>query len=744
MKRLLNPIISVMTAASIAVSPYHAALAAEPATEGLEDIEARIEQLHRSADRLRNGLKRERFDPEARVDSADFDLDNLVAFVRDEIVFQPYAGTLRGAAGTLRASAGNSLDQSLLLAQMLKSAGYDARIVRTDLTEDQALSLLSAVGNPPPPSDLDYLDAAIEEAFGTSGGEPSESRPITETSYHADALRYAGALLETLEGAGLAPTPRDVTARLLETVRSYFWVEQRDGPSADWQPAHPAFGSIEPPAELAPAETFSESIPEHYQHRFAMTAWVEQWLNGAIEKHQIMAPWTAPVANLAGVPIRFQNVPNGVSRDNTDDLDAVLAATQVFTPFVGESAAKGAMAFDLQGRSIDPMAQGGSPAAGIIKTVGDKFVDAASDMADREDGKPVMALHSMYLEFTFERPGGESETRRRYVLPPRDRYDEDPRDVLRELLTGYTYLVSAGGQPMEYIADRYIEGAFTDLDWIKFVVLQRAAPDREQVLPDELPSAFPTLYQLWTMDRLPVSEAVVRYAGQPTMVGIRDGIRDARTAFSEVDVVWNPVESIRRQGERWMTAPWDSLTKGVWDTVLESVPLAVPREGQEKALSAPVVFDRAQSQGIGLAVLEPGEPAGPAWEALGLGDQERQFVRRDLEAGYAVVIPERTPDETPVIGWWRVRPDSGETLGMLGDGYGATATEYIALTTLVAVGLTAALKAGAQYAECGGGGLAEELCCAWEKHLNLVNEEADAGKAVEESSENIHEAVCGD
>lgn len=744
MKGVLNRAVCILTAASI-VFPYPSTVvAAANDPHGSQGIEQRIEELGSKAERLRGAIKRERFDPEARVESADYDLETLVDFVRDEIAFQPYAGTLRGAAGTLRARAGSSLDQALLLAQMMRSAGFDARIVRAELTDDGARRLLDVSSNAPEPESLDYLSEAIAQIFGASENQPSESRPIEESQFYKDTQRHAQALLGVLDEAGVELAPLDATERLLETIRSYFWVQYRDGPSRSWQEAHPAFGNAEPPTAMEPAETFVDSIPDEYHHRFEMTAWIEQWLGGRIEKHSLMRPWSAPVANLNGAAIRFQNVPDGITRDNVHDLDQALSDSNVLMPVVGKAPAPGAMAFDLQGRLIDPMAQGGSGAAGIFKTVGDKFVDATTELADRADGKPAMALHSMYLEFTIQRPGGESETRRRYVLPPRDTYDESRNEVLRQLITGYTYMVATGGQPEEFITDRFIEGTVSDLEWLKYVVFSQEGVEQELALPEEPLSPFPTLYQQWRMDRMPAEAGVVRFRGRPALVGIRDGFRDARTIFSEVDVVWNAVESVRRSGNRWVTEPRTTLTAGVWDTVLESIPLGDTLAGDSTVISTPVVFDRAQEQGIELMVLRPNQVSEPALAALSLDEQERQFVRRDLEAGYVIVIPQRRPDQTPMAAWWRVRTGTGETLGMLGDGYGA-AVETILILGGIGVALIGVIGAVKRltYDECEGS-IEEKMCCAQKKFNALVSDEAEGGDATSEAADGVNRAVCGD
>jgi hypothetical protein len=745
MKNFLNTVVCMLTAASIAVYPFHSALAAAATNQqAAEELDKRIAELNRKAQTLRQSIKRERFDPDARVEAADYDPANLVAFVRDEIAFHPYAGTMRGAAGTLRARAGSSLDQALLLAQMLKSAGFDARIVRGDLPDALARQLLDVTANAPAAESTDYIIEAVDQTFGESEKEPAEAQSIEETKYYKDTQRQAQLLLRTLDDSGVKLTPTDATQRLLENIRAYFWVQYRESPTLPWQQAHPAFGSAEPPKDLEPAEVFAESIPDQYQHRFTMTAWIEQWLGGKIEKHAIMSPWSAPVANLNGQAIRFQNAPDGLTEDTASDLEQALAKTNTLMPFVGENPAAGAMAFDLQGRVIDPMAQGGSPAAGVFKTVGDKFATATEGLADRADGKPAMALHSMYLEFTFQRPGGESQTRTRYLVPPRDTYEDDRNDVLLQLITGYTYMVATGGQSPDFITDQFIAGTMNDLEWFEYVAISEAAPEQKIELPEELLSSFPTLFQQWSMEQLPVEADVVRFRGLPALVGIRDGFRDSRTLFSEVDVVWNTVESIRRSDSSWITVPQANLKAGVWDTVLEEMPLTGGQAARVARTSAPIVFNQAQEQGIELLVIKPDQDAESALEALSLDAHEKQFVRRDLEAGYTVVIPERRPDQSPMAAWWRVNSISGEALGMMGDGYGA-AMEYILILSVVALGLIGVFAVRKKFDGCESeNDIPDKLCCALGHHTEGVGDLAKDSRARDHAEDGMMKQLCGD
>lgn len=63
-------------------------------------------------------------------------------FVRDAIAYLPYVGMVRGAEGTLRSRAGNSLDQALLLRELLRRRGVSAELVRGRLTWRDAEELV--------------------------------------------------------------------------------------------------------------------------------------------------------------------------------------------------------------------------------------------------------------------------------------------------------------------------------------------------------------------------------------------------------------------------------------------------------------------------------------------------------------------------------------------------------------------------------------------------------------------------
>ena len=71
------------------------------------------------------------------------DTNRIFAFVRDQIRFEVYRGSVRGARGTLWSKAGNSLDKSSLLIALLGAAGVKAQYVQGSLDPSQYQGLIN-------------------------------------------------------------------------------------------------------------------------------------------------------------------------------------------------------------------------------------------------------------------------------------------------------------------------------------------------------------------------------------------------------------------------------------------------------------------------------------------------------------------------------------------------------------------------------------------------------------------------
>lgn len=680
-------------------------------------LERSIEESNRKLRKVQGAVDQTRFDPEDWLDRLDYDAEEILAAVTGEIAFQPYAGVLRGVAGTMRARAGNSVDQALLLAWLLKSAGYDARIVRGELSAADAGRLLGNIDAAFAPESLDYLAPAIEREFGTEAMASATAIDWSNSKLAERSARTADMLLDALEDAGIRLQPRDMTGPYVTATRDYFWVQHRSGASAAWDDAHPAFGGGEPPSDLEAVEFFAAAIPPGYQHRLTLSAHIAQRVVNEVKTHSLMSPFTASAANLDGKAFSYRNQPDGLTPATIDDIGAAIAATRILMPILNGGTAPGAMAFDLNGRVIDPMALG-SGAAGLFSTLAEKLENATSNVADPADPKDILSLDSMWLEFTFTAPDETQVNIRRYILPPSGGEPRDNEQMLWALITDHSYAVNTGRHPVDYLIDRYLATGIASGAWYQALVHKYSAPDKGTVMPsDEVPQDFLPLAQFRVMDAFPYApDGVHAFRNRPNLVGIRRGFRGPDVAFVGVDVVSNANAQVRSAGGKLSHDPVAALRRGVWDTAVEAVPVRSLSVDAVRRANAVDMLHLAIDENIDLEVLQPGQDDRLA--PLNVPPAALASIRDDLDNGFAIVIPERTPAGAAMQAWWKVHPETGETLGMTADGYGQEIAEYLMDVTMTAMGLVQAIGGLKKCTEKTD--MVEGLCCLVETHINNV------------------------
>lgn len=675
-----------------------------------------VDRLEARLSRLRGQVDQTRFDPDELIFELAFDSDEIISFVRDEIAFHPYEGLLRGMRGTLMNRAGNSLDQALLLAYMLKSAGADARIVRGELGPEAVKMLLGRSAAAPEPEDLAELTPVIRDEFGARALETGAAIEWADTRLAARARETASVLTARLETAGIMlPATASLDGALLEALKQYFWVEYRTGPGDPWASVHPAFGEGAP--EVEPLEYMADSIDEKYQHRLTFSAWIRQRTGDKVAEHRLMKPWTRPSANLHGVTISWRNHPSGLTPETLANLDEALDDSQIFTPVFNGAPAPGAMAFDLKGRTIDPMALGSGSfgAAGLFAELSNKMESAAGGIDGGPDAGPLLELEAMWIEFVLTSPSGRRITHRRYLLAP-GHEGMTPAEKLWPLLSEQVYLVNTARMPPAYLADRFLAAGAESMEIYKALAHKLLAPDEGTPLPEsDIPQDFGPMALYRLMAENPLADAglfAVRH--EPSIVGLRNGLRDADTAFSAVDIVHNRMLHLRHDDGGLVQVPTAALHRGVWETGVETVPGKLRGAEPRVALNTFEIFQRAADQDIELRVIKPGDDPG----GDGLDRAAAAVIGHDLEAGYAIVLPERMPEGVRMNGWWRVDPASGTTLGMTADGFGQDVVEYLIDVTGIAFNLVQALGGLMKCEELTDN--VQKMCCLVEAHINNV------------------------
>lgn len=693
---------------------------------------AELEQLRRFAGDVRATLDRSLFDLDTLLDVLDYDPESIIDFVREEIAFEQYPGLLRGAQGTLVSRSGNALDQAILLAKLLRDAGYDARIARGRLNEQQGTVLLRQMQRPLPAAprlgDPEaalqvYADHGALQKDNTAAREalvelyqPASSSPVTLTG---EAGETAELIRKNLAGRGVKLGSASIDRALLEEARDYSWVQYRDGAGGTWHNLHPAFADEAELGDVSFTTVHGDAVPAELQHRLEIRFFAERWREGKLEVFPISTAWERPVANLFDKPITLGILPNTLLElgNETPDLDRAIADASFFVPVLMDAFAPGAVFFDRYGNQLDPMAAQ-SAAAGLFGSLQEMFGSAIGQLSP---GVSLPTITAQWAEFTLVAPGGQKQVYRRSVF---DRIGPAARATgrvptamapatpgeLRTLLERQTLMVNVGNTSHALAMDQSLAQMIGSIDLLKAITV--ALYDEGEIT---VPQGVANVSSAWTgqMTLFASFDVATRLSGRhriyrsgPALVVHRTALLPNQGTAEGIDIITNPRRAVPLDGPTRL-APEVVVDAGVWETQMEGT--VVNQDGP--LLNTMHAFSQAQAQGLGYKLLLPGEEM----KALEFPADSRQHILRDLEHGFAVLVPDADPGLSP-LGWWRVNLETGETLGMLADGRGSVITEYLVKfsgaisTAFLVIGLMGCLK---QAHESGHkpGGLNRAACC---------------------------------
>ncbi len=650
-----------------------------------------IEKMVSFARRLRTNLNRQAFEFDPLLDSLDYDSASIIQFVKTSVAFEQYPGLLRGPGGTLQGLAGNALDQSVLLAKLLRDAGYDARIAKTALTSDQARQVLRQVLGPvqmlPPLGDGKALFAVFEESGFVWPETPTEeqiaefenfvaSEPNPRSSpLYKTVLKNRDQIVKVLNGAELNLSQAATNNEMVEEAREYFWVQFKDSSAQSWSDVHPVFSGESPIGAVVPTEVFSDSIPERYQHRLRFEVLIEKKVGDRLLTFPVTESWERPIANLNGIAITFSNMPNSLLAPDAQarTLEEMLENATSFVPVMEGAMAPGAQYFDLNGILIDPMVAT-NQAAGVFKEVGRGFMEGIQAIGGN---KQVPVLTAQILKFTLISPGGEEKVFRRTTfdrIGPAARASGNIPSLspakavdIRAVMQRHSFMVATGKThrafAMDFAAERLI--AFQPEIEAQLKVSHGQKPQTGKVSEDWV--GLPSL--LTKFDRAESLSPDHRiYRSGPGLVIYRDGLAAESGEMAAVDIVTNPRRAIRLNDQLLRSDAKAVMLAGVWETKSEGV-LLLAGDAAHNTENAFKWAGKNQAQTI---VIAPGQED----KLPKLSADTLAAVRADLSLGYAVMIPDREPVPGK-SGWWRVSLETGETLGQFGDGRGGEVTEYL-------------------------------------------------------------------
>lgn len=680
------------------------------------DFTQSLDNAVRLADRLRVQVNRAAFDLKVMLDELDYDDQKIINFVRTNIAFEQYAGLLRGPQGTLMSQAGNALDQSVLLAKLLRDAGFDARVQRGELSETDARQLLSQmsrsrgaepiIGNVRAALEILTEEQVIPEMppdqFDSATSELQRSR-LLKNMPEFKAFEATRKLIEEAGGDSLFSHVDEIANATENEARDYYWVEYKNSAADPWTAVQPVFAGDSAFAPPDVKETLEDEVPAALQHRLRLQFFMEKRVGGSLKSVAVSSPWERPAANLVTAPQAFAVLPDSAFAEGAAVKlpGELLESAKYFVPILGPGMAPGGQYFDQSGNIIDPMA-GSTAQAGIFKEVGRAFGDAAAGIGG-ESVRPI--LTACWIEITRIAPGGHETTVRRMMLDrvgPAARNSGKGIDTLtpptaaelRPLMRTNTLIVATGRTPRGMAIDSVLGDLRNVQKALVTILISKSSgspTSTDTTALKNVPLAWsgylPLLNRMDAIESWSDDQRIYRNA--PMVMIHTAGAGEKEGAMNRIDIVSNPRRGFVAKNNDVWPSPRALVAAGVWETLTEGSFF----HQSESRRNTKLVFDAAQAQSIPLRTVRTVE----ALSELKLAPDARQNLRAELENGYAAVVPQSTPDGQAQTGWWRVDPRTGETLGQLEDGRGVEITEYMVVATF---GIISLILLHVQLAQC--------------------------------------------
>lgn len=638
-------------------------------------------------------VNRSQFDLDSLLDHLDYDLEEIVSFVTGGIRFQQYPGLLRGPVATLAGRSGNALDQATLLAKLLKDSGYDARIARSEISSRDALRLLKTMelnhGNALPPiGDIEkikellsrpgYAESGFFQAIGLlldnlSGPPKKGVSPVVDGV--ADAEIVLSKLREPLDS--LVMPDRNITEQLVTETRDYYWVETRSGPSDEWQRVHPVLPEgfkLSDPHEVT--EYFANKVPQSLSHHVSVQVFIERNWGGKIESIPVTGKWQAPSANLSDFVISYTNSPSGLADEAVETREQIkdgITRSNFFLPTLNDALAPKASGFDVAGNvfSTDMIDFSKMGVFQTINTKGSAAGAAISSLGESKETTPeeFQSLTRQWIELQVIAPDGTTRTIHRDIYNAATHDSPEKRAIA---LTRTMTLTVPVGEPSR------AQVFYTLLD--SFLMLNKAFAQSDCSKPSGTCSGVTmdinsqTLLISRMFDHISIQAAMslgstgLIYRAEPGLTARYMHHYLPLLEHHAADIVHNKRRSIGFEGNQVVSRHLKTLKFGVAESVLEKRLVGLGSETTAASLlinSQNEVWNIIQDTG-GL-------------DKLKLGDVEKEFMEKDLLAGYSLILDQNNINTQGPNSWWRIDPKTGEILGMLSNGTGGALGGFFSL-----------------------------------------------------------------
>lgn len=705
-------------------------------SEPLDRFYAGVEALIKATDTTR-------FDVESLASKLGPNPDAMLDFVQREIVFEPYTGSLRGPHATLAGGAANSLDRSLLLAELLKRSGFKAEIARAQLSEKMALKLLQQMDQSPPdraePLKVDaallqtlvqVLGIDVEELLSTVKQVEDQSRAIAQELSDRSAAD-AAFLAKRLAAAGIEmPTPKTRSA-FVQVVSDHFWVRYQNG-DGRWVDLEPSFSNFAAGKAFAPPEsTFApDAVPTDLVHQLAVRV-VLRTANGTAEEDHVLVDERLAVPELYGKAIRVANEPLPSPYDALfagEPLKAALSAVDEFASIliVGSKVVTDNF-FNMRGDVFASAPGSDAGKAERLAIKGEKAVKTLGGKLEESFGAGAMSgkrIVEQWVEYRMlaPLPGGEraDRTERRTIYRQPHNAAETPGDgtIIQDLIwsaellpiagpmsadqAGYLQLTSTlAGREQAMATLRRSLGLPVDTSAVArsgqaSASLLQFASGLTEWLKSIRSKQQPDLGVFWDRANLVAFEtSLMSGAGQPP--GIREGYDIvALTPQIVAPEVGAGDDTLREEIGAFANALEWSLMAHRHDLLPDWPAQPISNTGE--------LMRAAISQSVEIVTLKPDDSRAALLARLILPPDEQARVKRVLDSGQVVIAPAAqikvVEEHQPRFGWWQVDLATGEIIGVM-EGERGQATSIKAFLESTAISWVTTVLCFAGFATAG-------------------------------------------
>jgi hypothetical protein len=653
----------------------------------------RTEQVISNIDHLLNQIDRSQFDIDALIERLSFDENEIIQFVSREISFEKYPGTLRGAAGTLRSRAGNSLDQAILLAKMLNDIALEARIVEGEMPHAELVKLLLKTRSDIPGvfvGQAGLLKIASELNQGslissskTNNMPPEPVNGKVKFVLPKDVSDIVSEIQAAIKEEHIVFGKKPVVN--VKNGVPYFWVEYRDQPSRLWEPIHPAFGgNLSSGTAVKALRYFTKMIDADLQHKIKVQAFIDRSWNGRKETIAVTPAHEYPAANLSGLTFSYSVKPISslfTKIESQEDARNAVETSNMFIPVFDFGKKRPKLAFDTSGNVL-PVEEAISAMAPLFQQVGKRFGSAADVLATNgapstDDSDPNRYIVRHWLKFTISQPGLQPKVITRDLAHWNGNASLFKRSLAREA----NFLVETGAvSPALFLDHR--------LNTLKRTVQSFLSGEPFEIQSDKQQNFLldAEVFLLSSDEIVRQNSTAILYRAEPTIVARYFPFGFINPGQEGFDILSIPRHAISASTGKTDVAA--VLQAGITDTWLEH------------KLFAGEYWQQNSAYGRLLSHIN----TGGAFTVL---SQNNRVLTKDIPLQSQAVINQSLDNNDLIIlvgeakqcdSWWRINPASGESLGMLSNGWGGVeGTEYLADLTAIYGGV----KVGGAMLSCG-------------------------------------------